>query len=69
MKLNVKLYTFIGGIVVIAFVVFGFYVYNFQKEVIDKTYKETIEEYLNNYTQMINLEIESKRKSVTVAMN
>jgi len=69
MKLNVKLYTFIGGIVVIAFVVFGFYVYNFQKEDIDKTYKETIEEYLNNYTQMINLEIESKRKSVTVAMN
>ena len=69
MKLNVKLYTFIGGIVVIAFVIFGVNTYNFQKKVIDRTYQESIQEYLNNYTQMINLEVESKQKSSSIGIN
>ncbi|HOQ48254.1 MAG TPA: Cache 3/Cache 2 fusion domain-containing protein [Candidatus Kapabacteria bacterium] len=69
MKLNVKLYLLIGGTVVLAFIAFGYFMYNYQKNAIDASYQEAIQEYLNNYTQMINLEIESKRKSVTVAMN
>ncbi|MEJ5244349.1 MAG: Cache 3/Cache 2 fusion domain-containing protein, partial [Bacteroidota bacterium] len=69
MKLNVKLYLLIGGTVILAFLAFGYFIFNYQKNAIDASYQEAMQEYLNNYTQMINLEVESKKKSVTIAIN
>jgi len=69
MKLNVKLYLLIGGTVVLAFIIFGIFVYNYQKNAIDASYQEAMQEYLNNYTQMINLEVESKKISSQIAIN
>jgi len=62
MKIGTKLYAFVGGIVVVVFVIFGIYMYNILKSNIDSSYQEAIQEYLNNYTQMINLEIDSKKR-------
>ena len=68
MKIGAKLYTFIGGIVAIVFLVFGFYIYNLLKSDIDTSYQEAMQEYLCNYSEMIGLEIESKKKTEALAM-
>lgn len=68
MKIGTKLYAYVGGVVVIAFVIFGIYMYNVLKTDIDESYQEAIQEYLDNYSKMIDLEIESKKNSQALAI-
>ena len=67
MKIGTKLYVFIGAVVVITFSFFGIYSYNMLKTNLDTSYQEAMQEYLNNYAEMINLEIASKRSTEVLA--
>ncbi|HPI19573.1 MAG TPA: hypothetical protein PKY56_04315, partial [Candidatus Kapabacteria bacterium] len=68
MKIGTKLYAYVGGVVVIAFVIFGIYMYSILKTDIDTSYQESIQEYLDNYSKMIDLEIESKKSTEALAI-
>jgi len=69
MKLDIKLYSFIGGITVLAFVVYGFYLNNEVQNRIDTMIEETITDHMFNFTKMTQLEINSKRETVVISMN
>lgn len=68
MKIGTKLYAFVGGVVVIVFIIFGIYIYSILKTNIDKSYQEAIGEYLDNYSKIIDLEIESRKKAEVFAI-
>ncbi|MFP4544938.1 MAG: methyl-accepting chemotaxis protein [Candidatus Kapaibacterium sp.] len=69
MKISTRLYLFIGGVVLLAFIAFGLYLNGYISETLDETYNESITEYLNDYTKMINLEVTSKQEQVELSVN
>jgi hypothetical protein len=68
MKIGTKLYAYVGGVVVLVFIIFGIYIYSILKTNIDKSYQEAVGEYLDNYSKMIDLEIESRKKAEVFAI-
>jgi len=69
MKIGSRLYILVGGIVLITFLIFGFYINNFVSNTIHGIYDESITEYLDSYQKMIELEVEGKQGRIEVGIN
>jgi methyl-accepting chemotaxis protein len=68
-KIGTRLYFFVGSAVLITFTVFGIFINNLMVSRISGYYNETMLEYLDGYDKQVNMELQSRKEKLNIAMN
>ena len=69
LKIGTRLYLFVGAAVLVSFAMVGLFVNNLFVTKMAQHYDEAMQENLENYTKQVNMELQSRKEKLTVAMN
>ncbi|MBN1989872.1 MAG: Cache 3/Cache 2 fusion domain-containing protein [Bacteroidales bacterium] len=69
LKIGTRLYLFVGAAVLISFALVGLFINNLFVTKMAQHYDEAMHENLENYNKQVNMELQSRKEKLTVAMN
>jgi methyl-accepting chemotaxis protein len=69
LKIGIRLNVIIGGIIILALTVFGFYVNNILQRQIIETTDERMNEQVNDLVEMVGVELQKNRELVNVSLH